>query len=257
MREIDITRGIIENHVADMMDSLRSDVVIVGAGPSGLVAGGYLAERGISVTILEKKLSPGGGIWGGGMGYKYVITQEEAKGVLDDFDIPSRPFEKGLYAVDAISLASGLIFGAARRGARIFNLVVVEDLVVREGRVQGVVINNTFVMMNHFPVDPITMEARAVVDATGHDHDIVKTFSRKNDVSLNTPNGKPLGERSMFAEPAEDAVVTNTTEVYPGLYVCGMSTAAVYGGYRMGPIFGGMLLSGKKLARMLAEACDK
>ena len=257
MKEIDITRGIIENHVSDLMQSLKSDVVIVGAGPSGLVAGGYLAELGVNVTILEKKLSPGGGIWGGGMGYKYVITQDEAKGVLDDFDIPSKPFEDNLHAVDAIALASGLIFGAAKRGAKIFNLVVVEDLLVREGRVQGVVINNTFVMMNHFPVDPITMEAKAVVDATGHDHDIVRTFSNKNDVALNTPGGKPIGERSMFAEPAEDAVVTNTTEVYPGLYVCGMSTAAVYGGYRMGPIFGGMLLSGKKLAHMLAEVCGK
>ncbi len=257
MKEIDITRGIIENHVADLMQSLRSDVVIVGAGPSGLVAGGYLAELGINVTILEKKLAPGGGIWGGGMGYKYVITQDEAKGVLDDFEIPSNPFENNLHAVDAIALASGLISGAAKRGAKIFNLVVVEDLLVREGRVQGVVINNTFVMMNSFPVDPITMEAKAVVDATGHDHDIVRTFSNKNDVALNTPGGKPIGERSMFAEPAEDAVVTNTTEVYPGLYVCGMSTAAVYGGYRMGPIFGGMLLSGKKLAHMLAEVCGK
>ena len=257
MREIDITRGIIENHVEDLMQSLKSDVVIVGAGPSGLVAGGFLAEMGINVTILEKKLAPGGGIWGGGMGYKYVIIQDEAKSVLDDYEIPSKPFEDNLHAVDALALASGLIFGAAKRGAKIFNLVVVEDLLVREGRVNGVVINNTFAMMNHFPVDPITMEAKAVVDATGHDHDIVRTFSNKNDVSLNTPNGKPLGERSMFAEPAEDAVVTNTTEVYPGLYVCGMSTAAVYGGYRMGPIFGGMLLSGRKLADMLAEACGK
>ncbi len=255
MREVDITKGIIKNHIAALERSLESDVVIVGAGPSGLVAGGYLAQKGYNITVLEKRLAPGGGIWGGGMGFKYVIIQEEAKDILDDFNIPSQPYEKGLLAVDAITFASGLIFNASVMGVNIFNLTAVEDLLVREGRVAGVVINNTFAKMNHFPIDPLTIEAKAVVDATGHDHEVVKTLSQKNDVTLNTPTGKPLGERSLFAETAEQAVVTNTKEVYPGLFVCGMATAAVYGGYRMGPIFGGMLLSGRKLAGLLEEAC--
>ena len=256
MREIEITRGIIENHVASLERAVESDVVIVGAGPSGLVAGGYLAEKGFNVTMLEKRLSPGGGIWGGGMGYKFVIIQEEAKGVLEDFDIPFSRYSEKYVSVDAINFASGLIFQASKRGVNIFNLTVCEDLLVREGRVAGVVINNSLAEINHLPVDPLTLEARAVVDATGHDHDVVRTFSRKNDVNLNTPSGKPVGERSMFAQTAEQAVVENTAEVYPGLFVCGMSTAAVYGGYRMGPIFGGMLLSGKKLAGLLEKACS-
>ncbi len=257
MREVDITKGIIKNHMEALDRSLESDVVIVGAGPSGLVAGGYLAQKGYNITVLEKRLAPGGGIWGGGMGFKYVVIQEEAKDILDDFNIPSRPYEKGLLAVDAITFASGLIFNASVMGVNIFNLTAVEDLLVREGRVVGVVINNTFAKMNQFPIDPLTLEAKAVVDATGHDHEVVKTLSQKNDITLNTPTGKPLGERSLFAESAEQAVVTNTKEVYPGLFVCGMATAAVYGGYRMGPIFGGMLLSGKKLAGLLEEACGK
>jgi thiamine thiazole synthase len=52
----------------------------------------------------------------------------------------------------------------------------------------------------------------------------------------------------MEAAQGELQTVENTREVYPGLYVSGMAANAVYGGYRMGPVFGGMLLSGRKAA---------
>ncbi|GAH69977.1 unnamed protein product, partial [marine sediment metagenome] len=50
----------------------------------------------------------------------------------------------------------------------------------------------------------------------------------------------------MWAEVAEKKIVENTKEVYPGLIVAGMAANAVCGTHRMGPIFGGMLLSGKR-----------
>jgi thiamine thiazole synthase len=55
----------------------------------------------------------------------------------------------------------------------------------------------------------------------------------------------------MWAEVAERFTVENTKEAYPGLFVCGMAANAVFGGPRMGPIFGGMLLSGKKAAELV------
>lgn len=57
----------------------------------------------------------------------------------------------------------------------------------------------------------------------------------------------------MWAEKGEKAVIKNTGEVYPNLYVAGMAANSVYGSYRMGPIFGGMLLSGKKVAELIRE----
>jgi ribulose 1,5-bisphosphate synthetase/thiazole synthase len=70
---------------------------------------------------------------------------------------------------------------------------------------------------------------------------------------LNTPSGQIEGEKSMWAEVGELMTVENTIEVYPGLYVTGMACNAVMGAPRMGPIFGGMLLSGKKVADLILE----
>ena len=63
-------------------------------------------------------------------------------------------------------------------------------------------------------------------------------------------------ERSMWAAEAESHVVESTGEICPGLYVAGMAATAVLGGYRMGPIFGGMLLSAERAAQLLVEALN-
>ncbi|HDD43749.1 MAG TPA: ribose 1,5-bisphosphate isomerase, partial [Candidatus Desulfofervidus auxilii] len=47
--------------------------------------------------------------------------------------------------------------------------------------------------------------------------------------------------------------VENTKEAYPGVFVAGMAANATFGSYRMGPIFGGMLLSGEKVAQLIRE----
>jgi thiamine thiazole synthase len=62
-----------------------------------------------------------------------------------------------------------------------------------------------------------------------------------------------MGEQSMWAALAEDTIVKNSKEICPGLYACGMCANAIFGAPRMGPIFGGMLLSGEKVARELIK----
>jgi len=57
----------------------------------------------------------------------------------------------------------------------------------------------------------------------------------------------------MWAEVGERALIENTKEVYPNLFVCGMAANNIYGSPRMGPVFGGMLLSGKKAASLIDE----
>jgi thiamine thiazole synthase len=97
-----------------------------------------------------------------------------------------------------------------------------------------------------------------VVDATGHDADVARVIERKNpNVSFRTPTGKVMGEQSMWAEQGETSIVKYTDEAYPGLYLTGMSVSAVYGLPRMGAIFGGMLLSGKKAAHLILGRLKK
>ena len=61
----------------------------------------------------------------------------------------------------------------------------------------------------------------------------------------------------MWAEVGEKELVAKTTEVYPGLLATGMAVNAVFGLPRMGPIFGGMLLSGKNVAELAADLLKK
>ncbi|HOI08549.1 MAG TPA: hypothetical protein PK213_15605 [Deltaproteobacteria bacterium] len=72
---------------------------------------------------------------------------------------------------------------------------------------------------------------------------------RKMGVRLDTGTGGIMGECSMDAHAGELHTVENAKEVFPGLYVSGMAANQVYGGCRMGPVFGGMLPSGQKAAR--------
>ena len=106
-------------------------------------------------------------------------------------------------------------------------------------------------------MDPLNIIAKCVVDGTGHDSEMCKVVASKNGIELATATGGVIGERSLDVVEGERMVVEGTREVYPGLYVCGMASSAVAGTPRMGPIFGGMLLSGKKVADLIIEKLKK
>ena len=181
--------------------------------------------------------------------FNEIVVQEEAKKILDEFDVRTRKYDKNYYLADSIEAVSTLSSKAVKAGARIFNLISVEDVMVRGKQVCGLVLNWTAVEMAHLHVDPITMRAKFVVDATGHAAEVAHIVEKKSGIRLNTKTGKMIGEGSMWAEVAEKATVKNSQEICRGLYVCGMCANAVFGAPRMGPIFGGMLLSGRKVAQ--------
>lgn len=253
MDEIKISRAIIDSYREKLSSALDVDVAIVGAGPAGMVCAYYLARAGKKVALFERKLSVGGGMWGGGIMFNEIVVQDRAKKILNEFGIRVRVYEKGYYLCDSIEAVGAICTESVRAGAKIFNLLSAEDVMVRRNRICGLVLNWTAVEMANLHVDPITMRAKFVVDATGHAAEVVHIVQKKSGIRLKTKSGKIMGEQSMWAEIAEVTIVKNSREVAPGLYTCGMCANAVFGGPRMGPIFGGMLLSGEKVAKDLLK----
>jgi len=251
--EIKISRAILSRFTAKFSDCLELDVAIVGAGPSGLMAALCLARKGHKVAVFERKLSIGGGMWGGGMMFNEIVVQEQGAVILRDLGISIEDAGDGYYTADSVECTSTLTSLACKAGARIFNLMTMEDVMVRENRVTGLVINWTAVDMAGFHVDPITVRSGYIIDSTGHDTEVLRVIQNKTSTRLLTDTGEIMGERSMWAEVAENTTLENTREAYPGVFVAGMAANAAFGSFRMGPIFGGMLLSGEKVAELIHE----
>ena len=190
-------------------------------------------------------------MWGGGMMFNEIVVSSEGKKILDEFDVKTKHYDGEYYTADSIEAISTICSKAVKAGAKIFNCMSVEDVMIKNNEVCGVVINWSTVEMAGLHVDPLSVKSKIIVEATGHPLEVLKILEKKVEGKLFTKTGKIMGEKSMNAEIGEKTVVDNTKEIYHNVYVVGMAANAAFGANRMGPIFGGMLLSGKKLADIL------
>jgi thiazole biosynthesis enzyme len=256
--DVIISRAITESFIKEFQEAMEVDVAIAGAGPSGMTAAYYLATRGVKTAVFEKNLRPGGGMPGGGMMFNTIVVQEEGKKILDEFEVRTREYEKGYYIADSVEASSAICFKTIQAGAKIFNLMIIEDVMIRKNdKITGLVLNWSAVNLAGLHVDPLSIRSKVVIDATGHASEICHIVVNKLGGKLRTEGGGIIGEKSMWAEVAERKIMENTKEIYPGLIVAGMAANAVCGGPRMGPIFGGMLLSGKRAAEVAIEIVQR
>lgn len=252
MKEAEITRAIARAFYQEFDTLIERDVIIVGAGPSGLLCARDLAASGVKVLLIEQTTHLGGGFWSGGYLMTKAAIPHPAHQILEELGIPCQKApesDAGLCLVDAPHACARLIAAALDAGAKVLNLTKVVDLVIRnEGRLEGVVVNWAPVeAMGHdvVHIDPVALEGKIVVDATGHDAVVVQLLHKRG-LAKAVP-----GNWAMWVDRAEELVVKHTGEVYPNCVVIGLAVAAVHGTPRMGPVFGSMLLSGRKGAELI------
>ena len=247
--EAKISKAIVGEFSKWFEDYITSDVIVVGGGPSGLMAARDLAKEGFKTLIIESNNYLGGGFWIGGYLMNTLTFRAPAQEILDELGIPYKEVEEGLFTADGPNACSKLISSTCNAGVKILNMTKFDDVVYRNKRVKGVVINWTPV--SALPrqitcVDPISLESKVVIDATGHDACVCRSLERRS--ILKIADFGPMDVNS-----SEDLVVEKTGEIHPGLIVTGMAVSTAFGIPRMGPTFGGMLFSGRKAARITKE----
>ena len=179
-----------------------------------------------------------------------VTIRRPADRILDEIGIPYKAVNENLLVADGPHACSKLIAAACDAGVKFANMTMFDDLVLRgDNRVAGAVINWT--PISAMPreitcVDPVALEARLVIDATGHDAQVVRKLEERGLI-------KTKGFGAMWVERSEDLIIEHTGEVHPGLIVAGMAVSTTYGLPRMGPTFGAMLLSGEAAAKVVLE----
>jgi sulfide-dependent adenosine diphosphate thiazole synthase len=247
--ESQISRAIVGEFNSWFQDYIVSDVIVIGGGPSGLVAARDLANAGLKTLVIESNNYIGGGFWVGGYFMNTLTFRSPAETILDELKIPYKEIEKGLLTADGPAACSKLISATCDSGAKILNLTQFDDVVLRNGRVEGAVIN--WSPVSGLPrqitcVDPIALESKVVIDSTGHDAKVAKSLEKRGLLKVQTYG-------PMDVVQSEALVVEKTGEVFPGLYVTGMAASTVFGLPRMGPTFAGMLFSGRKAAQQIID----
>ncbi|KAJ4840766.1 4-amino-5-hydroxymethyl-2-methylpyrimidine phosphate synthase [Turnera subulata] len=257
IKESIVSREMTRRYMTDMVTYADTDVVIVGAGSAGLSCAYELSKNpSINIAIIEQSVSPGGGAWLGGQLFSAMVVRKPAHRFLDELQIEYDEADDYVVIKHAALFTSTIMSKLlARPNVKLFNAVAAEDLIVKGGRVSGVVTNWALVSMNHDTqscMDPNVMEAKVVVSSCGHDGPFGATGVKRLK-SIGLIDSVP-GMKALDMNAAEDAIVRLTREIVPGMIVTGMEVAEIDGAPRMGPTFGAMMISGQKAAHLALKA---
>ncbi|GME83156.1 unnamed protein product [Ambrosiozyma monospora] len=253
-----------KRYFADLDKYAESDVVIVGAGSAGLSAAYVLAKArpDLKIAIIESNVAVGGGCFLGGQLFSAMVLRKPADQFIEDLGLEYE--DEGNFIVvkhAALFITTLCSKVLALPNVKLFNATCVEDLITRKDaagstRIAGVVTNWTLVSMHHDDqscMDPNTINSKVIISCTGHDGPM-GAFCVKRLASLGLLKRNAMGALDM--NKAEDAIVKNTREVFPGLICAGMELSECDSHNRMGPTFGAMVLSGVKAAEEALKVYD-
>nr|XP_027189294.1 thiamine thiazole synthase, chloroplastic-like [Cicer arietinum] len=258
IEESTVSREMPRCYVTDMVTYI--DIVILGASSFGLSCAYELSKNlNISIAIIEQFVSPGGGVWLGGQLFSVMVVRQLAHLFLEkieaDYDKREEYFLIKHAALFTSTILSKLL---VRSNVKLFNDVAVEDLIVKEGRVGGVVMNWTLVSIKHDKqscMNPHVMEAKVVVSSCGHDGPFgasgLKMFERVGMIDF------VRGINSLDMNTSEDVIVCLTKEIVSGIIIIGMEVAEMYGTPRVGPTFRALMISGQKTAHLTLKALGR
>ena len=222
IREAQVNREMVTRYMNDMLYYAESDVVIVGCGSAGLSCAWELSkDPSLKIAIIEQSVSPGGGCWLGGQLFSAMVVRKPADKFLNELGIPYDEKEDYVVVKHAALFTSTILSKLLMRpNVKLFNATAVEDLIVKNGKVAGVVTNWTLVSLNHDTqscMDPNVMEAKVVVSGTGHDGPMgASSVKRLESIGLIE---QKKGMLSLDMNAAEDDIVRYTREVVPGMVV--------------------------------------
>ncbi|ODQ44580.1 hypothetical protein PICMEDRAFT_173613 [Pichia membranifaciens NRRL Y-2026] len=256
IRESQVSRAMTRRYFKDLDTYAESDIVIVGAGSSGLTAAYILARArpDLKIAIIEANVAVGGGCFLGGQLFSSMVLRKPADQFIRELGIEYEEEDNFIVVKHAALFITKLCSKVLELpNVKLFNATCVEDLITRptddgKVRVAGVVTNWTLVSMHHDDqscMDPNTINAKIIISCTGHDGPM-GAFCVKRLVSQGYIQRNQMGCLDM--NRAEDAIVKGTREVFPGLIVAGMELSECDSSNRMGPTFGAMVLSGVKAA---------
>jgi len=257
IRESEVSRAMTTRYMKDMYDFAESDVIITGAGSAGLSCAYELSKYPeLRIAIIEQSVAPGGGAWLGGQLMSAMIVRKPAHLWLDELGIEYEEQDRFVIVKHAALFTSTIMAKVlAAPNVKLFNATAVEDLIIKNDRVSGVVTNWSLVTQNHDTqscMDPNVMESKMLVSACGHDGPM-GAFGVKRLQQVGLIKELP-GMRCLDMNVAEDAIVELTQEIAPGMIVTGMEVSEALGAPRMGPTFGAMMMSGRKAAALTLEA---
>ena len=150
IRDIEITKRIVERFTQEFLSNVQVDVAIAGAGPSSLTAARLIAQAGKKVAVFERRLSVREGMWGGGMMFPVIVVQPAGSRLLSDVGVSLRE-EGGYYTANSVESVTKLCSAAIDAGASIYTCMAVEDVVLVDQRVTGFVLNWTPALNSELP----------------------------------------------------------------------------------------------------------